>query len=102
MFARLNEVLIPGLMSMISLVISGGLTVVAVLLSVAFYTLAERKLLASAQRRRGPAVVGIWGLLQPIADGVKLGIKEFIVPSNTRSVVFKLAPIGGLVLAFLA
>ena len=46
--------------------------VVPLLIAVAYFTLAERKVIASIQRRRGPNVVGIWGLLQPLADGLKL------------------------------
>ena len=50
--------------------------VVPMLIAVAYFTLAERKVIASIQRRRGPNVVGIWGLLQPLADGLKLLVKE--------------------------
>lgn len=49
--------------------------------------------MAAVQRRRGPNVVGIWGLLQPLADGFKLLIKETIVPLNANSFLFTLAPI---------
>ena len=50
--------------------------IVCLLISIAYYTLAERKIMAAIQRRRGPNVVGIWGLLQPLADGLKLLTKE--------------------------
>lgn len=61
-------------------------TVVPVLIAVAFYTLAERKIIAGIQRRRGPTEVGIWGLLQAFADGLKLLAKEFIVPMGVQRV----------------
>jgi len=65
------------------------------LILIAFYTLAERKVMASIQRRQGPHVVGFWGLLQPIADGVKLILKEFITPINVKqyNVLFVFAAI---------
>jgi NADH-ubiquinone oxidoreductase chain 1 len=58
------------------------ITIVTVLLSVAFFTIAERKVLASIQRRRGPNVVGFWGILQAFADGLKLLLKETIIPTR--------------------
>ena len=62
------------------------------LISIAFFTLAERKIMASIQRRRGPNIVGIWGLLQPFADGVKVLIKEVVFPYQTNRFLFLLAP----------
>jgi NADH-quinone oxidoreductase subunit H len=53
----------------------------------------ERKVMASIQRRRGPNVVGVYGLLQPLADGLKLLVKETIVPSNANKFIFILSPI---------
>lgn len=64
----------------------------AVILSVAFYVLAERKIMGSVQRRLGPNVVGIWGLLQPIADGVKALSKQFILPRRGDAALFIIAP----------
>lgn len=75
--------------------------VVPLLAAVAFFTLAERKILASIQRRRGPAVVGLWGLGQAGADGIKLLVKETILPSNSNVIIFVLAPIIGFILAIL-
>ncbi len=70
---------------------------ILVLLVVAFYTLVERKVIASIQRRRGPNVVGIWGILQPIADAVKLINKEVIIPSKANRLIFLLAPMLALI-----
>ena len=66
--------------------------VVPLLISVAYFTLVERKLMGSIQRRRGPNVIGYLGLLQPLADGLKLFAKETILPSNANTVLFLLAP----------
>lgn len=68
-----------------------GLTIPLVL-SVAFLVLAERKVLAAMQRRKGPNVLGIYGILQPIADGVKLIVKEPVMPNNANLVIFLFAP----------
>lgn len=69
---------------------------------VAFYTYAERKVIAAAQMRKGPNVVGPFGLLQPIADAVKLLFKETILPSKANVVVFLFAPILTFTLAMVA
>lgn len=68
------------------------LVTVVVLLAVAYLTYAERKVLGAIQRRQGPMTVGPFGLLQPIADGVKLFSKETIIPSQAHRVVFLMAP----------
>ena len=67
-------------------------TFIPLLGSVALFTLAERKVIATVQRRRGPNVVGTWGLLQPFADGLKLVIKETTVPNRAMTSLFLIAP----------
>lgn len=69
------------------------LIIIFILISVAYFTLAERKILASTQRRRGPNVIGLYGLLQPLADGLKLLTKEPIYPSNSNKFLFLIAPL---------
>src|SRR5712691_5311758 len=76
--------------------------VVPLLLAVAYLTYAERKVLAMAQLRKGPNVVGPFGLLQPIADGLKLLMKETIIPSGANRIVFIAAPILTFVLSLVA
>ena len=70
-----------------------AITIVALLIGIAFFTVAERKVLASLQRRRGPNVVGIWGSLQAIADGLKLAVKEVVLPNRANKDLFVLAPV---------
>nr|YP_009485500.1 NADH dehydrogenase subunit 1 [Melosira undulata]AVR57564.1 NADH dehydrogenase subunit 1 [Melosira undulata] len=67
--------------------------IIPLLISVAYFTLAERKIMGSIQRRKGPNVIGYFGLLQPLADGLKLFTKETILPSNANIFLFLLAPI---------
>jgi NADH-ubiquinone oxidoreductase chain 1 len=73
--------------------------VVPVLLTVAFVTIAERKTMASMQRRLGPNLVGYYGLLQPFADALKLLIKEFVSPTQANLILFFLGPIITLIFA---
>lgn len=73
-----------------------------VLLCVAYLTYAERKVMGGMQRRQGPMTVGPFGLLQPIADGLKLFSKETIIPSQSDRVVFLLAPMLLFTLALIA
>lgn len=75
---------------------------VPVLLSVAYLTLAERKVMAAMQMRRGPNVVGPFGLLQPFADALKMLMKETIVPTGASRTLFLLAPLLTMTLAMIA
>ncbi len=78
------------------------LIVVPLLVAVAFLTYAERKVIAAIQLRKGPNVVGPFGLLQPFADGLKLLIKETVIPSGANRVVFLAAPILTFLLSLVA
>jgi NADH-ubiquinone oxidoreductase chain 1 len=69
--------------------------------SIAFMTLAERKVMASMQRRVGPNVVGFYGTLQPFADGLKLLLKEAVIPSHANKGIFLVAPFITLSLALI-
>jgi NADH-quinone oxidoreductase subunit H len=75
--------------------------VAPLLLAVAYLTYAERKVIAAMQLRQGPMVVGPLGLLQPIADGLKLLVKETVIPSGANKVVFLIAPMTTFVLALI-
>lgn len=76
--------------------------VVPLLLAVAYLTYAERKVIGAIQLRKGPNVVGPLGLLQPIADGVKLFLKETVVPTGANRTVFILAPMLTFILSLVA
>ena len=64
-----------------------------VLIAIAYLTLAERKIMGSMQQRFGPNSVGFLGLMQPMADGLKLLLKESVIPSNSNTFSFIFAPI---------
>nr|YP_010027349.1 NADH dehydrogenase subunit 1 [Sarcopeltis skottsbergii]QOS04470.1 NADH dehydrogenase subunit 1 [Sarcopeltis skottsbergii] len=76
--------------------------ILPLLIAVAYMTLAERKVMAAIQRRKGPNIVGIFGLLQPLADGLKLFVKETILPSSANIIIFILAPILTFLLALIS
>ena len=77
------------------------MVVVPALLSVAFVTIAERKTMASMQRRLGPNIVGYYGLLQAFADALKLLLKEYVSPTQANIVLFFLGPIITLIFSLL-
>ena len=88
----------PGLIIVLQIVA----IVLPLIVAVAYLTFAERKVIAAMQMRRGPNVVGPFGLLQPIADGLKLMTKETIIPTGANRVLFIMAPIITFVLALVA
>lgn len=97
-----NKILYYGLLShtpVAQLVLVTTIKLVCILIAVAYFTLAERKAMAAIQRRVGPNVVGFWGLLQPLADGLKLLLKEIIIPVRANSILFLLAPLMVLTLS---
>ncbi len=89
------------MLSLIFSVIVLLLIIVLILVSVAYFTLLERKIIGSIQRRRGPNVVGVFGLLQPLVDGLKLLTKELIIPISSNKFLFRIAPLLTFVLSLL-
>jgi NADH-ubiquinone oxidoreductase chain 1 len=77
------------------------LVIVPALLAVAFVTVAERKTMASMQRRLGPNIVGYYGLLQAFADALKLLLKEYVSPTQANLILFFLGPIITLIFSLL-
>ncbi len=76
--------------------------VIPLLISVAYFTIAERKIMCIIQRWKGPTVIGFLGLLQPLADGLKLFVKETIFPSNSNISIFLIAPMLTFVLSLIS
>jgi NADH-quinone oxidoreductase subunit H len=76
--------------------------IIPTLIAVAFFTVAERKIMGAIQRRRGPNVVGFMGLLQALADGLKLFVKETTLPSNSNLIIFLLAPMISFILSLVS
>lgn len=81
------------MMFILEILLSFFSIVLPVLISVAYLTLAERKIMGGMQQRLGPNVVGFFGLLQPLADGLKLLLKESVIPTNSNTFSFIFAPI---------
>jgi len=77
------------------------LVIVPALFSVAFVTIAERKTMASMQRRLGPNIVGYYGLLQAFADALKLLLKEYISPTQANLILFFFGPVVTLIFSLL-
>lgn len=77
------------------------IVIVPALLTVAFVTIAERKTMASMQRRLGPNIVGYWGTLQAFADALKLLLKEYVGPTQANLILFFLGPIITLIFSLL-
>jgi NADH-quinone oxidoreductase subunit H len=79
-------------MLMLANTILNLIKIIFLLIAIAYFTIAERKVMGAVQRRHGPDVVGFIGLLQPLADGLKLLVKELIIPTKTQTLGFLLAP----------
>lgn len=77
------------------------LVIVPLIFAMAYLTLAERKIIAAMQMRKGPNMVGWFGLLQPLADGIKLMFKEVVLPTHANKVLFVIAPMLTFSLAML-
>src|SRR5205085_9837217 len=77
------------------------IVIVPVLLIVAYVTIAERKTMATMQRRLGPNVVGFYGLLQAFADALKLLLKEYVSPTQSNLILFFIGPVITLIFALL-
>ena len=77
----------------ILIIMESIIIIVVLLLSLALMTLVERKVMGVIQRRLGPNKVGYYGILQPIGDGLKLVLKENVVPSHSNRSIYKIAPI---------
>lgn len=78
----------------------GGIElIIVVLIGVAYITLAERKVMGAMQRRKGPNIIGIYGILQPIIDGVKLLIKEILIPQQSNKINYIIGPTITLILS---
>lgn len=73
--------------------------IVPLLIAIAYFTLYERQILAALQRRQGPNMIGYYGLFQPLADGLKLFLKESILPKSANTFLFILSPVFTFALA---
>jgi NADH:ubiquinone oxidoreductase subunit H len=77
------------------------IVLIPVLMSIAFFTVAERKTMGSMQRRLGPNIVGYYGILQAFADALKLLLKEYVSPTQANIILFFLGPIITLIFSLL-
>lgn len=82
-------------------VVGGIEIIVVILLGVAYLTLAERKVMGAMQRRIGPNIVGPYGIIQPIVDGVKLLIKEILIPQQANKINYIIGPTITLILSLI-
>ena len=89
------------ILTVITLIIKILGIIVPLLIAVAYFTIAERKIMGAIQRRRGPNVVGYIGLLQPLADGLKLFVKETTLPNSSNISIFLLAPSMAFILSLI-
>ena len=88
-------------MNLITILLKIFSIIIPLLISVAFFTVAERKVMGAIQRRRGPNVIGFLGLLQALADGLKLFVKETTLPTTSNIKIFLLAPILTFILSLI-
>jgi NADH-quinone oxidoreductase subunit H len=98
----MNELLTLYVFPLLAIVGKILLVTVPLILAMAYLTYAERKVLAAMQLRQGPMTVGPFGLLQPIADGIKLLSKETIIPAGANKIIFIIAPMITFALALVA
>src|SRR5215475_6462904 len=92
----------PDLITIIAAVIKSAVVIVVLMTAFAYMTLVERRVVAKSQGRLGPNRVGPFGLLQPLADGIKMAFKEQMVPAQAKKSIYVVAPIISMVIAICA